>query len=62
MTQTRAATMDLREFDERLIHVLNPTPKAIKVQIALTWPDGTKSVPPIEAPPRTLIRESLAKG
>jgi hypothetical protein len=58
----RAATMDLRELDERLIHVWNPTPKAIKAQITVTWPDGAKSVQPIKAPPRTVVRETVAKA
>jgi hypothetical protein len=28
----------------------------------VTWPDGAKSVQPIKAPPRTVVRETVAKA
>jgi len=57
----RAATLDLGEFDERHVHVWNPTPAAIDATIAAAWADGTVSEEAVTAPPRQPVRLILRR-
>jgi len=57
----RAATMDLRETGERLVHVWNPTQQTIAATLAATWADGARATAQLELPPRSVARHVLTK-
>ena len=58
----RAATMDLRELDERHVHVWNPTPEPIDSAVTVTWTDGSAETQPVALPPRGLARMEFQKS
>jgi hypothetical protein len=54
----RAATMDLGELTERIVHVWNPTRDAIDATITATWPaaGGQAAQKQVKVPPRQAVR------
>lgn len=57
----RAATLDLRECSERLLHLWNPTPQPIDTTLTVRWPDGTTSAQAVEVPSREVVRLTIVR-
>ena len=57
----RAAMMDARELEERLVYVWNPLAEAASATVTARWPDGTAAAQPVRVPPRGGVRMTLAR-
>ena len=57
----RAAMMDARELQERLVYAWNPLAEAASATITARWADGTSTAQPVQVPPRGGVRVAFTR-